>query len=154
MWRRIKISMPIAIGLLVLLWLHSQRRRERPGVSGANLPGLESGHADEEGTESQAAEATPEVVTSAGLPPDLPTDDLKRVEGIGPKISVVLRQAGILTYAQLAATDADQLRAVLAEAGIRLADPGTWPDQARLAADGRWEALSEFQAQLRGGRRV
>jgi predicted flap endonuclease-1-like 5' DNA nuclease len=154
MWRRIKISLPIAIGLLVVLWLHSHRQREQSGVSSVGQPDLDSGYRDQEGTETQATEASPVVVTSAGLPPSLPTDDLKRVEGIGPKISLVLRQAGILTYMQLASTDADHLRAVLAEAGIRLADPGTWPEQARLAAQGEWEALSEFQGQLRGGRRV
>jgi predicted flap endonuclease-1-like 5' DNA nuclease len=81
-------------------------------------------------------------------------DDLKRVEGIGPKISQVLRSSGIVSFAQLASTDVERLREILTQAGIRIADPTTWPRQARLAADGDWEALADLQDQLVGGRRV
>jgi predicted flap endonuclease-1-like 5' DNA nuclease len=83
-----------------------------------------------------------------------PADDLKRIEGIGPKISNVLQDAGITTYAQLAATDVHRLRQILDESGIRLANPDTWPEQARLAAAGDWDALKRLQGQLKGGRRV
>jgi hypothetical protein len=81
-------------------------------------------------------------------------DDLTRIQGIGPKISEVLRAAGIAGYAQLASADVDRLNQILDEAGIRLADPGTWPEQARLAAAGDWEGLKELQGQLKAGRRV
>jgi hypothetical protein len=83
-----------------------------------------------------------------------PADDLTRIAGIGPKISNLLRGAGIITYAQLATTDADWLRQTLDESGIRVADPGTWPEQASLAAAGDWDALERLQGQLKGGRRV
>jgi predicted flap endonuclease-1-like 5' DNA nuclease len=83
-----------------------------------------------------------------------PIDDLTRIAGVGPKISNVLRGAGIATYAQLAATDVAQLKQILAESGIRVADPGTWPEQARLAAAGDWDALERLQGQLKGGRLV
>ncbi|HSJ55397.1 MAG TPA: helix-hairpin-helix domain-containing protein [Anaerolineae bacterium] len=82
-------------------------------------------------------------------------DDLKLIEGIGPKIAAVLREAGIGTFAQLAATNVDRLEAILREADprlLRLAAPGTWPEQARLAAVGEWDALTELQGRLRGGR--
>jgi hypothetical protein len=91
-------------------------------------------------------------------PPEAPQpDDLKRVEGIGPKISGVLQAAGITTFAQLADTDVDRLKQVLEEADpnlLRLADPTTWPQQARLAADGDWETLEKLQDELKGGRVV
>jgi predicted flap endonuclease-1-like 5' DNA nuclease len=89
-----------------------------------------------------------------GAPPQTPGDDLKRIEGIGPKIEHLLKSAGIETWAQLAAADADTLREILARAGerYRIHDSKSWPDQARLAADGRWEELSEFQDVLLGGR--
>jgi large subunit ribosomal protein L21 len=80
-------------------------------------------------------------------------DDLRRVEGIGHKISGLLQAAGITTFAQLAATDAGQLRRILREAGIR-ANPSTWPEQAGLAAADNWDALEALQAELKGGRRV
>jgi predicted flap endonuclease-1-like 5' DNA nuclease len=81
-------------------------------------------------------------------------DDLKRIEGVGPKISGVLRSAGIVSFDQLASTDVAQLREILTQAGIRLADPATWPEQADLAAADDWEALARLQDELVGGRRV
>jgi len=83
-----------------------------------------------------------------------PADDLTRIAGIGPKISSVLQDVGIMTYSQLADSDVDRLRQILDESGIRLANPDTWPEQARLAAAGDWDALKGLQGQLKGGRRV
>jgi len=65
-----------------------------------------------------------------------------------------LQAAGIMTFAQLATTDVDRLTQILQEAKVRLADPGTWPDQASLADAGDWEGLKTLQAGLKGGRRV
>jgi predicted flap endonuclease-1-like 5' DNA nuclease len=81
-------------------------------------------------------------------------DDLKRIEGVGPKIASVLQATGIETFAQLAASDVARLRDILQAAGIRIADPETWPEQAALAVQEEWEALETLQGQLKGGRRV
>jgi len=84
-------------------------------------------------------------------------DDLTIVEGIGPKIAQeVLGAAGIRSFAQLAETPVDRLRELLAEAGSRFAahDPGTWPEQAALAAKGDFEALEKLKAELDGGKRA
>jgi len=80
-------------------------------------------------------------------------DDLQRIEGIGPKISRLLSEAGIASFADLASAEVSRLKTLLEEANIRLADPATWPEQARLAAAGRWEELSALQSRLKGGRR-
>jgi hypothetical protein len=82
-----------------------------------------------------------------------PVDDLKVIEGIGPKIESVLQKAGIRTYAQLAVTGVTRLKSILNDAGVRAA-PGTWPEQARLAAVGDWDRLDALQNQLKGGRRA
>ncbi len=80
------------------------------------------------------------------------TDDLKRIEGIGPKIASVMQAAGIRTFAQLAAADVAQLQQILdQESTLRLADPTTWPQQAHLAAAGDWAALEKLQDELKGG---
>jgi predicted flap endonuclease-1-like 5' DNA nuclease len=80
-------------------------------------------------------------------------DDLKIVEGIGPKIEGILHAAGIKTFAQLAAASVSQLEYIVREeAGIRVAFPDTWPEQGRLAAAGDWAALEKLQAELKGGR--
>jgi len=80
-------------------------------------------------------------------------DDLKLVEGIGPKIAEIFNAAGINTFAELAATSVEKLSEILAEAGSRYAskNPGTWPEQAQLAADGNWDVLKVLQEKLKGG---
>ena len=100
------------------------------------------------------AAAKSEVSTPAQEAAPPKPDDLTKVEGIGPKISGLLRAAGISTFAQLAAADVSKIEQILADAGPRfkLADPTTWPNQAKLAAAGKWEELEALQDQLKGGR--
>ena len=91
---------------------------------------------------------------SATLAKGAAADDLEVIEGIGPKIAGVLQAAGISTFAQLAATDVARLIEILQAAGLRLAGAESWPEQAKLAAEGDWDALKELQDRLKGGRRV
>jgi predicted flap endonuclease-1-like 5' DNA nuclease len=80
-------------------------------------------------------------------------DDLEVIEGIGPKIAELLYAAGVKTFAQLASTTPARIQTVLDAAGanFKLADPGTWPDQADLAARNRWAALKAMQDGLTAG---
>ena len=78
-------------------------------------------------------------------------EDLTRIEGIGPKINSLLQEAGISSFAQLADTDVSKLDELLDTAGITLADPKTWPEQAELAAGDQWEELEKLQGELSGG---
>lgn len=82
-------------------------------------------------------------------------DDLTVVEGIGPKIQMLLNQYGIHTYRQLAEADVARLKEILAAAGPQLAmhDPGTWPSQANLAANDQWDTLKSVQGFLKGGKK-
>ena len=82
-------------------------------------------------------------------------DDLSKIEGIGPKISELLQEAGIKTFAQLASTKSEKISEILAEAGSRYKshDPTTWPKQAKLAADEKWDDLKKLQDELKGGRK-
>ncbi len=97
---------------------------------------------------------TPEFFEARGWGYPDQADDLKIIEGIGPKIEGLLKGAGIHTWQELAEADADLLRSILHAAGesYRIHDPTTWPAQARLAANGSWELLREYQEQLKGGR--
>jgi len=81
-------------------------------------------------------------------------DDLKKIEGIGPKISSVLGERGILMFSQLAKATEGELKTILTDAKIRIANPTTWAEQAMLAADGKWEELEQLQDELKGGRRA
>jgi predicted flap endonuclease-1-like 5' DNA nuclease len=81
-------------------------------------------------------------------------DDLKIVEGIGPKIEELCHGIGIYTFEKLANTPVEQLQDMLHAAGPRyqMHDPGTWPGQARLAADGKMDELKTWQDQLKHGK--
>jgi predicted flap endonuclease-1-like 5' DNA nuclease len=98
-----------------------------------------------------AADPAPSIEEKVEPPPP---DDLKLVEGIGPKISGLLQAAGITTFAQLADAEVSQLRQIILDAGITIADPTTWPEQAKLAAAGKWDELAVLQDNLKGGRVV
>ena len=77
-------------------------------------------------------------------------DDLKKVEGIGPKIAETLNNAGISTFADLAKTDAAKISEIIADVrGNHVTE--TWPKQAQLAADGKWDELQKWQDELDGG---
>jgi len=83
-------------------------------------------------------------------------DDLKAVEGIGPKIEKLLKEAGIETWQKLSESPQNMLKDILDKAGKRyqLADPGTWPQQAKLAAEGKWQDLMALQDSLKGGKKA
>lgn len=80
-------------------------------------------------------------------------NDLKVVEGIGPKIEGLLKDVGITNWAELSAADPEALQSILDAAGPRykMARPLTWPQQAALAAAGDWSALKALQDELDGG---
>ena len=80
-------------------------------------------------------------------------NDLKVVEGVGPKIEGLLKADGINNWAELAAADVARIQTILDNAGSRykLAQPRTWPQQAGLAAAGNWAALKALQDDLKGG---
>ena len=82
-------------------------------------------------------------------------DDLKKIEGIGPKTSDLLVAAGIDSFSALSKTDVEKIKEILAEAGSRykMIVPDTWPEQAALAADDKWDELKSLQDQLSGGKR-
>jgi chromosome segregation ATPase len=81
---------------------------------------------------------------------DVIPDDLKLVEGIGPKIQELLYNSGIKTFQRLSKTPVEHIRRILVLAGDRFAvhDPKSWPEQAKLAAESKWDDLKTFQEHL------
>ena len=78
-------------------------------------------------------------------------DDLKKIEGIGPKIASTLVEAGVSTFADLAKTKPAKISEIIAGVrGNHVTD--TWPKQAKLAADGKWDELKKWQDELDGGK--
>ena len=81
-------------------------------------------------------------------------EDLKIVEGIGPKIEELFHNSGILTYFHLANITVEKLKEILQLAGPRyqMHDPTTWPKQADLANKGMWNELKMLQDELIKGK--
>lgn len=94
-----------------------------------------------------------EVVKSAPIKKSKP-DDLKIIEGIGPKIEELLHSAGIMSFTDLAQADVQKIKDILAQAGSRfqMHDPSTWAKQSELARDGKFEELKKLQDELSAGR--
>lgn len=80
-------------------------------------------------------------------------EDLTVIEGIGPKISALLISQGINSFSALAACSPDQIRTILESGGgrFRMANPESWPEQAKLAAENHWDHLKSLQSSLKGG---
>jgi predicted flap endonuclease-1-like 5' DNA nuclease len=99
--------------------------------------------------QTEGEDASPPHEDTAAAP-----DDLTKIEGIGPKVQQLLNQAGITTFSELASRAPDQLDEILDVAGsiYKAMEKGSWPKQAALAADGKWEELQKLQDELIGGR--
>ncbi len=81
-------------------------------------------------------------------------DDLKKIEGIGPKIEGILNAAGIRTFKRLSITSPLYIKQLLTAAGDRykMHDPASWPLQAEMAHAGNWKKLEKWQDKHKGGR--
>ena len=83
---------------------------------------------------------------------DAGSDDLSKIEGIGPKAAAALVEGGLTSFTDLAKASVDDIKKVLSEAEGRFAaKPDTWPKQAALAADGKWDELKVLQDNIDGG---
>tara|TARA_R110000823_G_scaffold58763_5_gene141756 strand:+ start:28034 stop:28738 length:705 start_codon:yes stop_codon:yes gene_type:complete len=96
-------------------------------------------------TKAPAKKAAPKKAAKA--------DDLKKIEGVGPKAAEAMVAAGLDTFAKVAKAKPEAIATILSEASSNLAHlvTDTWPKQAQLAADGKWDELKELQDKLDGG---
>ncbi len=80
-------------------------------------------------------------------------DDLKLVEGIGPKIEELFHNAGLKTWAAVAKSSPAHLKEILAAAGERyqMHNPGTWPKQCQMMVDDKWAELKAYHEILDAG---
>jgi predicted flap endonuclease-1-like 5' DNA nuclease len=81
-------------------------------------------------------------------------EDLTKVEGIGKKIEALLYKNKVHSYKQLSKATITGLKAILESGGNKFSmhNPGSWPKQAKLAADGKWHDLELLQLHLKGGK--
>lgn len=93
-------------------------------------------------------------IAKAALGKKVEKDDLKIVEGIGPKIQELFHNFDIKTWKALSETSANKCQEVLNSGGkrYRIHDPASWPMQAKMAHEGHWEQLAEWQEKHRAGK--
>lgn len=74
-------------------------------------------------------------------------DDLKVVEGIGPKISEMFNNSGIRTWKALSETAVARCQEILDGGGDRykVHNPASWPMQSKMASEGKWVELAKWQ---------
>ena len=87
------------------------------------------------------------AAAKAALGKIIKQDDLKVVEGIGPKISEMFNTSGITTWKALSDTAVARCQEVLNGGGDRykVHNPASWPMQAKMAYEGKWAELSKWQ---------
>lgn len=110
-------------------------------------------------TQSFAASTTPVFLFDQDLAASvcnkkIEENDLKIVEGIGPKIETLMNAAGISTWKELSEASTEKLQAILDAGGENFAihNPSTWAKQALLAYEGKWQDLKDLQENLMGGK--
>ena len=101
-------------------------------------------------TEAPKVEAKPEAKAPAAKT-EAKADDLTKVEGIGPKIAETLTAAGVATFADLSTKKPEEISTIIADVkGSHT--PDTWPEQAKMAAEGKWDELKKWQDEMDGGK--
>ncbi len=82
-------------------------------------------------------------------------DDFTHISGIGQKTSSLLKNAGIKSFSKLAETDVKHINEILEKKNpslLKKTDPTTWPEQARIAAEGDWKALTNLQKSMKAAK--
>jgi small subunit ribosomal protein S1 len=104
-------------------------------------------------TEAKVADADDDLKEASKLiGKKVKLNDLTLVEGIGPKIASLLNESGVETWKQLGETKVEFIAEVLEKNSLGFHKPATWPKQAELAANGKWEELAKWQGELDGGK--
>jgi large subunit ribosomal protein L17 len=126
-------------------------RRSRRGGSGGAAKSEGTAETVETATESPVVEEAVVVEETVAEEAPANADNLTKIEGIGPKIAETLAAAGVATYADLAGTDVEKIADIIKDVRGKHV-PDTWPKQAQMAAEGKWDELKAWQDELDGGK--
>ena len=129
----------------------TERKAERQGAKEGKEEAAPK--APEAKVEAPVKEEAAPVVKEEAPKKEAKADDLTKIEGVGPKAAEALSNAGLDTFAKVAKADAENMKTILTEASSRMAhlDPTSWPKQAQMAADGKWDELKTWQDSVKGG---
>lgn len=116
---------------------------EKPAIPAASLT-----------TNNPKTKAFDATAAKAAMGKRIKKDDLKIVEGIGPKIEGLFHNFGIKTWKALSEASTIKCQEVLDSGGgrYRIHDPASWPMQAKMAYEGQWKDLSKWQIKHKAGK--
>lgn len=133
----------------------SDRSATDTEASGSEDQGADDGDAS---TPLHFAGGIPDLVFNAAAAravfgKSIKKDDLTIVEGIGPKIQKLFHDQGVHTWYELSQCSVERCEEILRTGGDRFRQhtPTTWPQQAKLAFEGKWDELKAWQDELDGG---
>ncbi len=128
----------------------TKSQSEKPTVVSPKTPETEANVKVDSPIEESAKVSEVTVNTSSKK------SDLKKIEGVGPKIEQLLNADYVLTFDDVIETGAEKIREILLKAGpqYKVHDPSTWAEQAQLARDEKWDELLLLQNELKGGKKV
>ena len=104
-----------------------QRRGSAAEMAAAGAPAAAVASAADASAAAGAPAATPQAPT----PESTRFDNLEQISGIGPVYATRLHDAGVRTFAALAATAPERLREIVGLQSWHSADPQHWVEQAR-----------------------
>jgi predicted flap endonuclease-1-like 5' DNA nuclease len=99
----------------------------------------------------QKGENTAANKAEAAIKDALKGADFRIIEGIGPKVTMLLHENGITTFAELGVKSYDELKALMMQNKQYLANPTNWARQAKLAAAGKMAELETLKSELKRG---
>lgn len=184
LWLLLAFILGLAIGYFVKTWMGrggkaATTARATPETPVVNAPVKAPANAPAKATTKAAANASAKVTAAtktttksaprkpavraatldlaaakAAVGTTVKLDDLKLIEGIGPRIEALFKADGLTTWRELSKANVERLQGVLDAAGPRytMHNPASWPKQAGLLADGKWADFKTLTDKLKDGR--
>jgi len=105
-------------------------------------------------TAKSSASAFDASAAKAAFGKKVKQDDLKLIEGIGPKIEGMFKEHGIKTWKALSEASLVECQKILDTGGTRykIHDPASWPMQAKMCYEGKWAELMKWQHEHKHGK--
>jgi large subunit ribosomal protein L21 len=131
---------------------YRKKNGHRQALTEIQIEGIAASGAKKKTAKKEAPkkEEAPKAEVKKAATKKVKADDLKKIEGIGPKIAETLAAAGITSFSELAKAKPTKISEIITNVrGNHVTD--TWPAQAKLAAEGKWDELKELQDKLDGG---
>ncbi|NNF19975.1 MAG: hypothetical protein HKN61_09360 [Flavobacteriaceae bacterium] len=159
----------ILIGIIgLIMGYYLGKANKKSGIDPASMAVLESKNksllseleacrkqVEKLGSEAQTAGTGFDAVSAKSVfGKRIKENDLKLVEGIGPKIEGLFHNFDIKTWKDLSEVTVERCYEVLSSGGDRykIHDPSSWPMQAKMAQQGDWRALHKWQVEHKHGK--